>query len=117
MHIEERITIERRDAASVKQSKKYENETKSIRPEDTSSRHWKATAEVWVETVTEGAGGGSWLRGGKKRKTRLNIARRRGKQRDSGKFFIAHGSVESCEATPFDLVEESKESSYGSERD
>ena len=31
---------------------------------------WKASAleaEVWVETITEGGGGGSWPRGGKKR--------------------------------------------------
>ena len=44
---------------------------------------WKATAlkaEVWVETVTEG-GRGLWPRGGKKRKTRLDTARRREKQR------------------------------------
>ena len=42
---------------------------------------WEATAleaEVWVETVV----GGSWPRGGKKRQTRLDIARRRERQRD-----------------------------------
>ena len=33
------------------------------------------------------------------------------------KVVIAHGSVEFCEATPFDLVDESKESLYGSEAD
>ena len=38
---------------------------------------------------------------------RLDIARRRGKQRDWEKVVIAHGSVEFCEATPFDLVDES----------
>ena len=45
---------------------------------------WKAMAlkaEVWVEVVTR-AGGGSWPRGEKKRKTRPDIARRRERQRD-----------------------------------
>ena len=46
---------------------------------------WKATtlrAEVWVETASRRVGGGSWPRGGNKRYTRLDIARRREKQRD-----------------------------------
>ena len=45
---------------------------------------WKTMAlkaEVWVEAVTR-VGGGSWPRGGKKRKTRPDIARRRERQRD-----------------------------------
>ena len=42
-------------------------------------------AEVWVEAVTE-VGGGSWPRGGKKRKTRPDIARRRERQRDWESF-------------------------------
>ena len=48
---------------------------------------------------------------------RLDIARRRGKQRDWGKVAIAHGSVDVYEVTPFDLVDESKESLFGRETD
>ena len=33
------------------------------------------------------------------------------------KVVIAHGSVEFCEATPFDLFDESKEYLYGRETD
>ena len=43
---------------------------------------WKATAlkaEVWVETVTEGAGGGSWPRGGKE----VDAARYRQEKREA----------------------------------
>ena len=47
-------------------------------------------------------GGGSWLRGGKKRKTRPE---ERGNE--TGKVAIAHGSVEFCEATPIGLADES----------
>ena len=36
---------------------------------------------------------------------------------ETGKLVIAHGSVEFCEATPFDLVDELKESFYGRETD
>ena len=36
---------------------------------------------------------------------------------ETGKLVIAHGSVEFCEAAPFDLVDESKESLYGREAD
>ena len=45
---------------------------------------WKTMAlkaEVWVE-VSRRVDGGSWPRGGKKRKTRPDIARRRKRQRD-----------------------------------
>ena len=51
-------------------------------------------------------GGGSWLRGGKKRKTRPDIARRE-RDNETGKVAIAHGSVEFCEATPIGLADES----------
>ena len=65
-------------------------------------------AEIWVEAVTEGGRrGGSWLRGGKKRKTRPDIARRRERGNETRKVAIAHGSVEFCEATPIGLVDES----------
>ena len=47
---------------------------------------------------------------------RLDIARRE-KQRD-WELLIAHSrSVEFCEATPFDLVDEPKEPLYGRETD
>ena len=36
---------------------------------------------------------------------------------ETGKLVIAHRSVEFCEATPFDLVDEPKESLYGRETD
>ena len=36
---------------------------------------------------------------------------------ETGKFVIAHGSVEFCEATPIGLADESKESLYGRETD
>ena len=36
---------------------------------------------------------------------------------ETGKVVIEHGSVGFCEATPFDLVYESKESLYGRETD
>ena len=35
---------------------------------------------------------------------------------ETGKLVIAHGSVKFCEATPFDLVDEPKESLYGDAR-
>ena len=65
---------------------------------------WKVTrlkAEVWVETITEGR--------------RRFMAAYRKEEVDAvinqtGKVVIVHGSVELCEATPFDLVNESKES-------
>ena len=60
-------------------------------------------------------GGGSWPRGGKKRKMRPDIAWGRERQRDWEKVAIAHGSVEFCEATPIGLADESQESSYGRE--
>ena len=34
---------------------------------------------------------------------------------ETGKVVIAHGSVDFCEATPFDLVDEQKESLRGRE--
>ena len=36
---------------------------------------------------------------------------------ETGKFAIAHGSVEFCEATPIGLADESRESLYGRETD
>ena len=66
---------------------------------------WKATAlkaEVWVETVTEG-------------ERRTSPGEERGNETRS--VGIAHGSVEFCEATPIDLVDESKESLYGRDSD
>ena len=51
-------------------------------------------------------GGGSWPRGGKKRKTRPDITRRR-ERNETGKVAIAHASVEFCEATPIGLADES----------
>ena len=62
-------------------------------------------------------GGGSWPRGGKKRKTRPDVARRRERQNEAGKVAIAHGSVEFCEATLIGLADESKGSLYGRETD
>ena len=58
-------------------------------------------------------GGGLWPRGGKKRKMRPDIARRRERGNETGKVAIAHGSVEFCEATPIGLADESQESLYG----
>ena len=51
-------------------------------------------------------GGGSWPRGGKKRKTRPDMP---GQERGNGagKVAIAHGSVKFCEATPVGLADES----------
>ena len=40
-----------------------------------------------------------------------------GGSNETGKIVIAHRSVEFCEATPFNLVDESKESLYGRETD
>ena len=62
-------------------------------------------------------GGGSWPRGGKKRKTRPDIARREERGNETGKIAIARGSVEFCEATPIGLADESLESLYGRETD
>ena len=56
-------------------------------------------------------GGGSWPRGEKK----TSPGEERGDE--TGKVVIAHGSVESCEATPMGLADESKESLYGRETD
>ena len=70
---------------------------------------WKTMAlkgEVWVEAVTEGGRRFMAACGGKKRKTRPDIAMRRERQRD-GKVAIAHGSVECCEATPIGIADES----------
>ena len=61
-------------------------------------------------------GGGLSPRGGKKRKTRPDIARRSESQRD-WEVAIAHGSVEFCEAAPIGLADESKESLDGRETD
>ena len=36
---------------------------------------------------------------------------------ETGKIVTAHGSVESCEATPIGLADEPKESLYGRETD
>ena len=79
---------------------------------------WTATAlkaKVWVETVTKGGRRfmAAW------RKGKVDAARHRQKREtiETGKVVIAHGSVESCEATPFGLVDESKESLYGRETD
>ena len=52
-------------------------------------------------------GGGSWPRGGKKRKTRPDIAPGEERGNETGKVAIAHGSVEFCEATPIGLADES----------
>ena len=49
-------------------------------------------------------GGGSWPRGGKKREPRLDIARRRERQRD-WEVVIAHRSVEFCEVTSIGLAD------------
>ena len=60
---------------------------------------------MWVETVTEG---GRRVRAAR-RKKRVDAARHApGEERsnETGKIVIAHGSVEFCEATPFDLVDE-----------
>ena len=54
------------------------------------------------------------------RKEEVDAARhRQGKERsnETGKVVIAYGSVEFCRATPFGLVDESKESLYGRETD
>ena len=36
---------------------------------------------------------------------------------ETGKLVIAHGSLEFCDAIPFNLVDQSKESLYGRETD
>ena len=79
---------------------------------------WKATAlkaDVWVETATEG--GRRFMAAC--RKEEVDAARLRQEKREAtrqGKIVvIAHGSVEFCKATPFDLVDESRESLYGRE--
>ena len=61
-------------------------------------------------------GRGSWPGGENKRYTRLDIARRRERQRD-WESVVSHGSVEFCEATPTGPADESKESLYGRETD
>ena len=52
------------------------------------------------------------------RKEEEDAARHRQEKREAtrlGKFFIVHGRVEFCEATPMGLADESKESLYGRE--
>ena len=61
-------------------------------------------------------GGSSWLRGGKKRETWLDIAKEE-INNETWKVVIAHGSVEFCEAIPIGLVDKSKELFYGRETD
>ena len=80
---------------------------------------WKATAlkaEVWIETVT---GGWAEVHGRVE-----EIRGRRGwtwpgeeRSNETGKLVIAHGSVEFCEATPFELVDEPKKFLDGRETD
>ena len=74
---------------------------------------WKATAlevEVWVETVAKGGRRfmAAW------RKEEVDAARHREEKREAailGKLLShTHRSVESCEATPIDPANESKES-------
>ena len=80
---------------------------------------WKAATlepEVWVQTVTEGGRRFmvAW------RKEEVDTARHRQEKKEAArleKLVIAHGSVEFCEATPFDLVDESKKSLYGRKAD
>ena len=82
---------------------------------------WKGTtleAEVWAETVMEG--GRRFMAA--RRKEDVDAAGHRQEKREAtrlGKLlsYFVHGSVEFCEATPFDLVDESKESLYGRETD
>ena len=81
--------------------------------------HGEATAlktKVWVDTVTEGGRRfmAAW------RKEEVDAVRHRQEKGEAtrlGKLVIAHGSVEFCEATPFNLVDEPKESLYGHETD
>ena len=68
--------------------------------------YWKATAleaEVSVETVTDGGRMAAW------RKEEVGAARHRQEKKEKTrlgkKVVIAHGSVEFCQATPFNLVE------------
>ena len=78
---------------------------------------WKAMtlkAEVWVEAITEAGRRfmAAW------RKEEEDAARHRQEKREAtglGFFFIVHGRVEFCEATPMGLADESKESLYGRE--
>ena len=52
------------------------------------------------------------------RKEEVDAARHRREKREARRNWIAHGSVEFCEATtPFDLVDEPKESLHGRETD
>ena len=52
-------------------------------------------------------GGGSWPRGGKKSKTRPDIARRRERQRDWESCNRTRKRREFCESTPIGLADES----------
>ena len=52
------------------------------------------------------------------RKEEVDAARHRREKREARRNWIAHGSVELCKATtPFDLVDEPKESLHGRETD
>ena len=80
---------------------------------------WKATAlkaEVWVGTVTEGGRRfmAAW------RKEEVDAARHRQEKRQSTRLrnLLLHTEAsEFYEATPFDLVDGSRESLYGRETD
>ena len=56
-----------------------------------------------------------WPRGGNKRETRLDIARRRERQRDWESCYRKR-KRRSCEATPIDLVDKPNESCTGTRR-
>ena len=71
---------------------------------------WKTMAlkaEVWVEVVTEGgrAEVHGRVEGRRGRRGQISPGEERGNE--NGKFAIAHGSVEFCEATPIGLADES----------
>ena len=70
---------------------------------------------MWVEAVTEGGRRfmAAW------RKGEVDAARYRQEKREATRLgnLLSHTEVEFCESTPFDLVDEPKESLYGSESD
>ena len=75
-------------------------------------------AEVWVETAVQGGRRfiAAW------RKEEVDAARHRQEKGEATRLGTLlsrpeGSSVEFCEATPFDLVDESKESLYGREAD
>ena len=79
---------------------------------------WKATVLEEEERVERSrrVDGGLWPRGGNKRYMRLDIARRRDRQRGWGENCCRTRKRRTFEATPFGLVYEPKEPCTGARR-